>query len=71
MKDWIFTFGSGQKHEGCYVRVTAASYADARRKMVEKYGIEWAFQYSEDDWDRWSKNRPYYIPIETEIDHIK
>ena len=40
MNDWIFTFGSGQKHEGYYVRVTADSYIDARRKMVEKYGTE-------------------------------
>jgi hypothetical protein len=28
------------------------TYAEAREKMVEKYGIKWAFQYS---WDEWEK----------------
>lgn len=71
MSDWIFTFGAGQKHEGYYVRVTADSYDNARKKMVDKYGIEWAFQYSSEEWDRCCENRPYYIPVETELEHIK
>lgn len=43
-KDWIFTFGCGQKHAGHYVRIKG-TYKEARAKMIEKFGTEWAFQY--------------------------
>lgn len=48
---WIFTFGCGQPHAGQAVKVAGESYGDARRKMFEKYGAKWAFQYSEKEWN--------------------
>lgn len=46
---WIFTFGKNQPHAGQAVKI-AGSYGEARKKMCEKYGIKWAFQYSEKEW---------------------
>lgn len=69
-KYWIFTFGVGQKHEGKCVKVYADDYGDARQKMVDKYGREWAFQYSAAQWADWKKRRPFYVPLEEEIDVI-
>lgn len=46
---YIFTFGYGHEHAGYYVKVYG-SYNTARRKMWEKYGDAWAFQYSYDEW---------------------
>lgn len=46
---WIFTFGCGQEHAGCYVKIKG-SYEEARKKMFNKYGAKWAFQYSLSDW---------------------
>lgn len=39
-----------EKYRGCYHVIEAPSYAEARDKMIEDFGIEWAFQYDEDDW---------------------
>lgn len=55
-KWWYFTFGCGQKHEGHYVKIRG-TYSEARAKMCEKYGIAWAFQYSESEWEE-TKNDP-------------
>ena len=57
---WVFTFGCGQKHEGKYVRIKG-TYEEAREKMVEKYGLAWAFQYSEEEWSEWEQRRPEYL----------
>ena len=46
---WTFTFGDGQQHEGMYVEIYG-TFESARRKMFERYGSEWAFQYNEKDW---------------------
>ncbi len=51
---WYFTFGYGQKNAGHYVKFYG-TYAEARDKMIEKYGLAWAFQYSEEEWDAWIK----------------
>ena len=67
---WIYTFGAGQKHEGKCVRIYADDYGDARQKMVDKYGSEWAFQYTEKEWDDWLKRKPFYIPAEEELEVI-
>ena len=51
-RQWfVFTFGCGQEHAGKYVRFFG-DYMEARRKMCERYGPVWAFQYSESDWKR-------------------
>lgn len=49
---WIFTFGYGQEHAGHYVRIYG-TFSKARHKMIEKYGKEWAMQYSEQEWNKW------------------
>ena len=66
---WVFTFGYGQQHEGKYV-VVHGEFLEARKKMIEKYGKEWAFQYSEGEWNEWERNRPWYIPAETLLDEF-
>lgn len=47
---WYFTFGCGQKHAGHYVKIRG-TYGEARKKMFERFGDEWAFQYSEQEWN--------------------
>lgn len=63
---YIFTFGSGQKHEGHYVKFYG-TFETARQQMIEQYGTEWGFQYSEDEWMNWLVNKPDWIPAETEL----
>lgn len=43
-KDWFFTFGCGQENAGKYT-VIHGTFESARQKMVERYGLVWAFQY--------------------------
>lgn len=50
---WLFTFGFGHTHpetgeslSGKAVRFEG-TYAEARAKMVERFGIKWAFQYAD------------------------
>ena len=66
MSEYIFTFGYGQIRQGKCVRVQG-DYKEARRKMVERYGTTWAFQYPAEEWDQWKKdpNRAWFM--ETEI----
>ena len=63
---YIFTFGSGKKNEGHYVRFYG-TYGEAREQMVRECGNEWAFQYSEEEWNDWLARKPWYIPAETEL----
>ena len=39
---WIFTFGSGQKHAGHYVKIQG-TFNSARQRMIEEYGKAWGF----------------------------
>ena len=65
-KQWyIFTFGSGQLHQGHYVRLFG-TYETARRKMIDLFGLKWAFQYSEDEWEDLKERLPF-IQFETEL----
>ena len=68
-ESYFFTFGYGQPHEGKYVKVYG-DYATARKKMVDKYGLNWAFQYSDKEWSDWLERKPWYIPTETELEVI-
>ena len=43
----------------------------ARQKMIDRYGTEWGFQYSEKRWQEWLERKPEYIPAETEMEVIK
>lgn len=66
---WYFTFGCGQKHARHYVRIFG-TYAEAREQMIKQYGLEWAFQYSEDEWLEWAsrcKKEDMEWLLETEL----
>ena len=50
MSKYYFTFlMSDSPRRMCY-HVEEGSYEEARNKMVAKYGTDWAFQYSEEEW---------------------
>lgn len=48
-KNWYFTFGCGQPNAGYYVKIKG-TYDSARQKMFDRYGEDWGFQYSEEEW---------------------
>lgn len=50
LQRYYFTFGFGQRYENCYHVIEAESKALARSEMVKKFGLKWAFQYTEDQW---------------------
>ena len=66
MSEYIFTFGCGHLNEGKCVRVQG-DYAEAREKMVDKYGLKWAFQYPAEEWDEWKKDPERAWFMEKEI----
>ena len=66
---WIFTFGHGQPHAGHYVRIFG-TYDSARKKMFDKYGRAWGFQYSEAEWNSWLERKPDYLPAEELLEEI-
>lgn len=45
MPEFVFTFGFGQKHENGYHVINAKDRGEAREKMFERFGDQWAFQY--------------------------
>lgn len=69
---WIFTFGSGHKHQGFFVRIYG-TYHQARDLMIEKYGTAWAFQYSQEEWDEWvmANANSRYMPTEKELEVLR
>ena len=67
---WIFTFGSGQEHAGYFVKVKG-TFSSSRKKMFEKYGDMWAFQYSLEEWGEWLRRKPVYVPEEKLLEVIK
>ena len=70
IKQWfVFTFGYGQPNEGKYVKVYG-TYSEARQKMVNKYGRDWAFQYTAYEWADWEMRRPPWLPAETLLEVI-
>lgn len=67
---WIFTFGSGQQHAGKYVKIRG-THNQARKKMFEKYGEDWCFQYSEKKWKEMEEDPNRFWPMETELEVIE
>lgn len=60
---WIFTFMSdGSDKSGKCVKVKG-TYGEAREKMCDKYGIHWAFQRPEKEWEEsWNDiDRAYWL----------
>lgn len=70
LKTYVFTFGSGHKNAGHYVKIKARDWDSARAKMFSYFGEEWAFQYSLDVWQDWIedlKRMDALYLLETEI----
>jgi len=47
--NWYFTFMQKQDTRNNFVKIHG-TFGGAREKMIEKFGIKWAFQYSEKEW---------------------
>jgi len=62
MEKWYFTFGCGSDdpHRNCYTVIEAKDYADARKEMIRRFGVKWAFQYSEKQWMINPQESEYY-----------
>ena len=67
MEEWIFTFGCGHKYAGHCVRIKG-TYEEARRKMMDKFGLYWAFQYPAEEWDNQKNDPNISWWLEKEID---
>ena len=67
---YYFTFGHGHEHYGYYVKIKG-TYAVARAKMFERYGDKWAFQYSEEDWQKIIDDPHRWWPMEEELEVIE
>ncbi|MFQ5330250.1 MAG: hypothetical protein ACE5D4_09735 [Thermodesulfobacteriota bacterium] len=52
-KNFYFTFCLGASHQHCggkFHIVKAKDAHTAREKMVARFGRDWAFQYTEEEW---------------------
>ena len=67
---WIFTFGYGQKYEGYYVKIWG-TYDSAREIMFDRFGSEWAFQYTTNEWTDWENRRPSWMKPEILMEEIR
>lgn len=50
-----FTFGAGQEQEGFCQPILAENAVEAREIMVEVYGSQWAFQYTEEQYQKYKE----------------
>ena len=49
-QNWYFSFGSGQVHNGRYVKYFGTQ-GETRDKMFDAFGQKWCMQYSEEQWN--------------------
>ncbi|MEV9639516.1 hypothetical protein ABZ756_02310 [Mammaliicoccus sciuri] len=66
MNKYLFTFGQGHPLFGRH-QIIYASYPDtAEDKMFEIHGREWAFQYTQENWDMYKSEGffKYNLPLE-------
>lgn len=49
--NWYFTFGFNHPFRNYYVTLYNMTHEQAREKMIETYGMKWAFQYSSEDFE--------------------
>jgi len=54
-QNWYFTFGSGQAHNGCYIRLFGTQ-EEARKRMFDAFEDKWSMQYSEEQWNNPSES---------------
>ncbi len=51
--------------------IVLSCIVSSQSKTIAKYGSEWAFQYSEKEWDEWITRRPPYATPEVEIEVVR
>lgn len=72
MPTFYFTFGQGQKLKDNYVKIEAPDRRQARDAMVNAYGMRWAFDYSEKEFDGQPEEfRLTEVPIGTENPYLR
>lgn len=52
MKTFMVTFGQSHPLRNYWVEVVATDYDKAREKIIQEFGLKWAFMYSDDNFDR-------------------
>lgn len=52
MEKWYFTFGVGTVMANYFVEITGEDENECRSKMFYAFGPNWAFNYSEDEWNK-------------------
>ena len=45
-KEYIFTFGFGQKYQNSFIAIDALNENDARKELFRMFGDVWAFCYT-------------------------
>ena len=59
MKKHIFTFGQRHKYRDRHQEIFASTPDQAEEKMFEVHGRDWAFQYTEQQWEQ-SKSEGFF-----------
>jgi hypothetical protein len=49
---WYGTFGVGQPYAGRFFVMDDCTYMEARERMFDAFGKQWAFIYSVAEWER-------------------
>ena len=62
-QNWYFTFGSGQAHDGCYIRFFGTC-EETRKKMFASFDNKWSMQYSQHQWEHPSKRSIEYNSLD-------
>lgn len=71
MKKFIFTFTGNHPLKNHYQPIYATNGHIARRRMFERYGDSWGFQYTEEQWMEWEREANRIgILIESELSPI-
>lgn len=61
MNKYYFTFGMNSEYHNRFVVIESDSYSDARIEMFNKFGRNWAFQYTEDEWIILRRSDPDFL----------
>lgn len=68
MKEYIVTFGSGQKHENHFIRVFSNKYSSVMEFMKKIYDDKYCMIYLVEDWNRWEElSKESNLSIESEL----
>ena len=71
MKMFYCTFGGMGNYPNHVQPILAPNESMAREVMFKVHGSAWMTSYSEDRWNNWLSEKPYYIPDEKELPVLK